>query len=107
MRLAAALLLLWASSAGAFAGEFPVCEARAQYVRVEIMGGFAPANCIAAAWAQGDIRPALLLLAGVIVPVCAEVSPGMVGADNCMIRTGRDRVSYAEFGAAFRRCLGE
>lgn len=74
MRLAAALLLLWASSAGA--SEFPVCEQRAQYVRVEIVGEFAPANCIAAAWAQGDARPALLLLAGVIVPVCAEVSPG-------------------------------
>lgn len=37
----------------------------------------------------------------------AAVSSERVGADNCMIRTGRDRVSYAEFGAAFRRCLGD
>ncbi|HNB79765.1 MAG TPA: hypothetical protein PLT94_14645 [Rhodocyclaceae bacterium] len=35
----------------------------------------------------------------------ADVRSEKVGADNCMIRTGRERVGYAEFGAALRECL--
>lgn len=70
MRLAALLLALCATQAGAFVGSFPVCDRAPQYVRLEVQAGFAPADCIAAAWQAGDPRPALLLLAGVVMPVC-------------------------------------
>ena len=76
MRIAALLLAFVAVPVAAFVGEFPVCEKRAQYVRVEIVSGFAPADCIAAAWAAGDIRPALLLLAGFIMPACTATGDG-------------------------------
>lgn len=71
MRLAALLLALCAGPAGAFVGSFPVCEPAPQYARVEIVSGFAPADCIAAAARAGDPRPALLLLAGIVMPACA------------------------------------
>ena len=70
MRLAALLLALCAGPAGAFVGEFPVCDAKSQYVRLEVAPGFAPADCIAAAARAGDPRPALLLLIGVVILVC-------------------------------------
>ena len=70
MRLAALLLALCALPASAFVGAFPVCDKAPQYARIEVRAGFAPADCIAAAARAGDIRPALLLLAGVVMPVC-------------------------------------
>ena len=71
MRLAALLLALCAGPAGAFVGEFPVCDRTPQYARIEIAAGFGPADCIAASARAGDYRPALLLLVGVVMPVCA------------------------------------
>jgi hypothetical protein len=71
VRLAALLLALCAGPAGAFVGAFPVCDAKPQYVRLEVAPGFAPADCIAAAARARDYRPALLLLVGVVMPVCA------------------------------------
>lgn len=54
-------------------GSFPVCNKTPQYARVEIVTGFAPADCIAAAAKLGDFRPALLLLVGAIMPVCTAI----------------------------------
>lgn len=57
-----------------------------------------------------------LLLAGCAAPTTRVVhvtwikdagaaSSSVRVADNCMIRTGTERVGYVEFGALFRRCL--
>ncbi len=71
MRRAWAMLLcLVASGASAFVGSFPVCEPRAQYVRLEIYEGFAPADCIRESLKEGDPRLLVMALAGFPTLAC-------------------------------------
>ena len=74
MRRAWAMLLcLVASGASAFVGSFPVCEPRAQYVRLEIYEGFAPADCVRLTLAEGDVRFLLATLAGFPITACVDL----------------------------------
>lgn len=74
MRRAWAMLLcLVASGASAFVGSFPVCEPRAQYVRLEIYEGFAPADCVRVTLAEGDVRFLLATLAGFPITACVDL----------------------------------
>ncbi len=75
IRLAAAvaLALLRPGVALAWVGTFPVCVSAPQYARVEVVAGFGPIDCVVAAARLGDLRPAALLLAGFVMPVCAAI----------------------------------
>lgn len=72
-RLLALLLFFLSASASAFVGSFPVCEPRAQYVRLEIYEGFAPADCIRVTLAEGDVRFLLATLAGFPITACVDL----------------------------------
>lgn len=74
----ALVLLLFALPA--WAGEFPVCDKRAQYARVEIVSTFAPTQCVAEVMETNPLLGMLAIVAAVtgvgVYGACTRYAPG-------------------------------
>ena len=57
----------------AHAGEFPVCDRKPQYARIELVSTFAPTQCVAEVW---ETNP----LFGVLAALGAATGMGILGA---------------------------
>jgi len=96
--LACSLLPL---TAQAFVGDFPVCDKRPQYVRIELREGFPPAECPAVSLDRGNPIPALLLVLGSVYVSCALYAPGTERATIIVPAGGPDAILGHELRHAF------
>ncbi len=101
MRLLAILLLALSASAGAFVGEFPVCDKKPQYVRLEIYDGFPPFQCPSIAAERGNPLPMLLLAIGTFYASCAMYAPGTERATLVVSLKSPDEIIGHELRHAF------